>query len=44
MAAIDGIEVLLHQGAAAFELFTKEKVPLDVMRRAIESRSGGEKA
>lgn len=44
MAAIDGIEVLLHQGAAAFELFTKEKAPLDVMRRAIESRSGGEEA
>ncbi len=43
MVAIDGIEVLLHQGAAAFELFTKEKAPLDVMRRAIESRSGGEK-
>ena len=42
MAAIDGIEVLLHQGAAAFELFTKKKAPVDVMRHAIESLSGSE--
>lgn len=43
MAVLDGIEVLLHQGATAFELFTKEKAPVDVMRRAIEAQSGGKK-
>jgi len=32
---IDGRHMLLHQGAAAFKLFTGKKAPLDVMARAI---------
>jgi shikimate dehydrogenase len=31
---IGGIEMLVHQGAAAFELWTSQKAPVDVMRRA----------
>jgi shikimate dehydrogenase len=33
--AANGLGMLLHQGALAFELWTGEKAPLDVMRRAI---------
>jgi shikimate dehydrogenase len=32
---IDGRHMLLHQGAAAFKLFTGKKAPLEVMARAI---------
>ena len=32
---ISGIEVLIHQGARAFELWTRCKAPIDVMRRAV---------
>ncbi len=35
---IDGREWLLHQGAAAFELFTGKKAPLRVMRKAIYTK------
>jgi shikimate dehydrogenase len=31
---IGGIEMLVHQGAAAFEIWTGEKAPVDVMRQA----------
>jgi shikimate dehydrogenase len=33
--ATNGLGMLLHQGALAFELWTGEPAPLDVMRRAI---------
>ena len=33
---IDGLGMLLHQGAAAFELWTKRDAPIDVMRKALE--------
>jgi shikimate dehydrogenase len=32
---ITGIEMLLHQGAASFEIWTQCKAPLDVMRNAL---------
>lgn len=36
LLAMDGRGMLLHQGAKAFELWTKKKAPVDVMRRALE--------
>jgi len=35
---IDGLEVLVAQGAAAFELWTEVPAPVDVMRAAIHDR------
>jgi shikimate dehydrogenase len=35
---LDGLGMLLHQGAAAFTLWTGERPPLEVMRRALEER------
>ncbi len=35
---IDGLGMLLHQGAVAFELWTGTPPPLDVMRRALEAQ------
>ncbi len=32
----DGLGMLLHQGAKAFEIWTGQPAPLDVMRRALE--------
>jgi shikimate dehydrogenase len=32
---LDGLEVLVAQGAASFELWTGEPAPVDVMRRAV---------
>ncbi len=34
---IDGLEVLVRQGAASFELWTGVPAPLDVMRNAVRS-------
>ena len=34
--AISGIEMLIHQGAAAFELWTGMSAPIDAMRRALK--------
>ena len=34
-ATIDGVSMLVHQGAVQFELWTGEKAPVDVMRRAV---------
>ncbi len=36
---VDGLEVLLRQGAASFERWTGESAPIDVMRAALLSRS-----
>lgn len=33
--AVDGTEMLLHQGAAAFTLWTRRRPPLEVMRAAL---------
>ena len=34
---IDGLDVLVAQGAASFELWTSHSAPVDVMRRAVRS-------
>jgi shikimate dehydrogenase len=34
---VDGLEVLVRQGAASFELWTGVPAPLDVMRNAVRS-------
>ena len=34
--ALDGLGMLVHQGARAFEIWTGARPPVDVMRRAIE--------
>ncbi len=39
---IPGIEVLVHQGAEAFELWTGRKAPIEVMRKAALTALGGE--
>ncbi|MFA0888704.1 MAG: shikimate dehydrogenase [Synergistales bacterium] len=38
--ALDGLEALLHQGAASFRLFTGLEAPVDVMRRALRKARG----
>lgn len=37
---INGLEMLVRQGAASFELWTGKKAPVDVMRKAISKRLG----
>ena len=39
-----GMGMLLHQGAKSFELWTKRKAPVAVMRRALQSAIYGERA
>ncbi|KAJ5256652.1 hypothetical protein N7478_012756 [Penicillium angulare] len=36
---VDGLKVLLEQGIAQYELFTKRPAPIHVMRRAIQEQS-----
>lgn len=38
-----GLGMLLYQGAKAFELWTKKKAPVDIMRRALKKSLGGER-
>jgi len=38
---IPGIDMLLYQGAAAFELWFNEKAPVEVMRSALEVKDAG---
>jgi shikimate dehydrogenase len=38
----NGIGMLLYQGAAAFELWTGQPAPLEVMRRALETKVHGD--
>ena len=40
----NGLSMLLHQGAKAFEIWTKRKAPLAVMRRALRAAIYGDKA
>jgi shikimate dehydrogenase len=35
MIAIDGTEMLVQQGAAAFELWLKQPAPIEIMRQAL---------
>ena len=37
----NGLGMLLHQGAAAFEIWTGGPAPLDVMRQALEQNIYG---
>lgn len=37
---LDGLEILLAQGALSFELWTGRKAPLEVMRRAARAQDG----
>ena len=37
----NGLGMLLHQGAAAFEIWTGQTAPIDVMRRALEQNVYG---
>jgi shikimate dehydrogenase len=37
----NGLGMLLHQGAKAFEVWTGKPAPLDVMRRALEQNVYG---
>jgi shikimate dehydrogenase len=39
----NGLSMLLHQGAKAFEIWTKRKAPLAVMRRALRATIYGDK-
>jgi shikimate dehydrogenase len=39
----NGLGMLLHQGAKAFEIWTGKTAPLDIMRRALEQTIYGEK-
>ena len=32
--AINGVDMLIHQGAASFELWTGQKAPIEVMKHA----------
>jgi shikimate dehydrogenase len=38
---MNGELMLLHQGAAAFELWTGQPAPLDVMRERMEAAASG---
>jgi len=40
----NGLSMLLHQGAKSFEIWTKRKAPLAVMRRALRAAVYGENA
>lgn len=40
----NGASMLLHQGAKSFELWTKRKAPIAVMRRALKAALSGETA
>jgi shikimate dehydrogenase len=37
---VDGIDILVHQGAASFELWTGKEAPLEVMRLGARTRQG----
>jgi shikimate dehydrogenase len=39
----NGLSMLLHQGARAFEIWTKRKAPLAVMRRALRAAMDGDR-
>ncbi|TYQ30285.1 shikimate dehydrogenase [Pseudanabaena sp. UWO310] len=40
LKAIDGLEMLIHQGAIALEFWLEEEVPIDIMRQALIQHLG----
>ena len=36
---LDGLGMLLHQGAAAFEFWAGQEAPIEIMRKALEEES-----
>jgi len=38
--AIDGLEMLVQQGAAALEIWLQQPAPVDVMRRSLQKYLG----
>ena len=40
--AIDGLEMLVQQGAAALEIWLQQPVPIDIMRRSLQAKLYGE--
>ena len=40
-STVDGVSMFVHQGAVQFELWTGEKAPVDVMRRAVLDELSG---
>jgi shikimate dehydrogenase len=38
--AIDGLEMLIYQGAAALKIWVGQEAPVDVMRQAVLHHSG----
>lgn len=41
LTCVDGIDILVHQGAASFELWTGKPAPLEVMRRGARTPQNG---
>jgi shikimate dehydrogenase len=44
LTLVDGIDILVHQGAASFELWTGRKAPIEVMRLAARTRQADPRA
>ena len=42
--AANGLSMLLHQGAKSFEIWTKRKAPVAVMRRALQAAIDGDRS
>jgi shikimate dehydrogenase len=38
---INGVEMLIHQGAASFKIFTGKSAPIEVMRKAALNKLSG---
>jgi shikimate dehydrogenase len=38
---IDGLEMLVQQGAAALRIWTAADIPIDIMRQTLEQHLGG---
>jgi shikimate dehydrogenase len=41
-ATVNGLEMLIHQGAKSFELWTGQRMPVEAVRNALKDRLGVE--